>query len=340
MATSHSRQFPLVEPRTIIGRSSTADLTLFDASVSGIHAEILRIEGNLYIRDLHSTNGTFVNGAPIRATTLLREGDVIRFAHVVFRVDAADATPPETPTCEEDAEFAHRLLQFDYLIHQEAIRPHYQPIVHLKDGSMHGYELLARSPVEGLENPAAMFEIAAKIGQETQLSELARKIGVGRIHMLGSNNELFVNTHPNEIVTNELLESLRTMRHLAPTALLTVEIHEAAVTNGDAMQRLKLLLDSLDIKIAYDDFGAGKARLTELTDFAPDYVKFDMGLIRNIDQASSARQSLVESLVKLVNELGVTSLAEGVETEAETNVCRAMGFHLAQGYYFGRPAPL
>jgi len=70
------------------------------------------------------------------------------------------------------------------------------------------------------------------------------------------------------------------------------------------------------------------------------FVKFDMGLIRGIDMASERKQKVVRDLVRLVTELGSVPLAEGVETEAEAEICRLMGFKLVQGYLTGKPVPV
>jgi EAL domain-containing protein (putative c-di-GMP-specific phosphodiesterase class I) len=98
-------------------------------------------------------------------------------------------------------------------------------------------------------------------------------------------------------------------------------------------------LRDLNIKIAYDDFGAGQNRLVELGNAAPDVMKFDMGLIRDIDKGPFERVKVLRSIVQVVLDLNVVPLAEGIETEAEAKVCLELGFQLAQGYYFGRPAP-
>jgi EAL domain-containing protein (putative c-di-GMP-specific phosphodiesterase class I) len=70
----------------------------------------------------------------------------------------------------------------------------------------------------------------------------------------------------------------------------------------------------------------------------PDYIKFDMGLIRGIDQAAGPRQTMLETLVKMVLDLGIVALAEGVETAGEGATCRQIGFQLAQGFHYGKPA--
>jgi EAL domain-containing protein (putative c-di-GMP-specific phosphodiesterase class I) len=91
------------------------------------------------------------------------------------------------------------------------------------------------------------------------------------------------------------------------------------------------------MKLAYDDFGAGQARLNELVEARPDYLKFDRKLIAGLDAANKNRQQLLESLVLMSRQLGIVTLAEGIETAGEAEACRRVGFELMQGYYFGRP---
>jgi EAL domain-containing protein (putative c-di-GMP-specific phosphodiesterase class I) len=74
-----------------------------------------------------------------------------------------------------------------------------------------------------------------------------------------------------------------------------------------------------------------------LADVPPDVIKFDMGLIRGLSQASEERQTMVRSLVRIVRELNVVPLAEGVESRDEAVACVSFGFELAQGFFFGRP---
>ncbi|HEX6962149.1 MAG TPA: EAL domain-containing protein, partial [Lacipirellula sp.] len=145
--------------------------------------------------------------------------------------------------------------------------------------------------------------------------------------------------HPAELAEHGVLEfSLRELRELAPQARLVLEIHEAAVTCVRQMREMRSLLNELNMGLAYDDFGAGQARIVELGECPPDYLKFDIDLIRDIDHASPERQKMLASLVSIVRDLGIASLAEGVETEAEHQACRQMGFNYAQGFYYGKPA--
>ena len=99
-------------------------------------------------------------------------------------------------------------------------------------------------------------------------------------------------------------------------------------------------LEEIGVDMAFDDFGVGQARLVELVDIHPSYVKFDMSLIRGIHFATDERRSLVESLAKMTHDINAIPLAEGIECEEERNTCIELGFQLGQGFYFGRPTPL
>ena len=83
-----------------------------------------------------------------------------------------------------------------------------------------------------------------------------------------------------------------------------------------------------------------EARLLELSEVPPDILKFDMRFVQKLDDASESKRHLLKSLVEIASDLGVKSLAEGVETGQEAEACIELGFTHAQGYYYGRPLPI
>ncbi|WP_197526403.1 EAL domain-containing protein [Botrimarina colliarenosi] len=322
---------------TLIGRTAETPITLGCSSVSKRHAVIGMEFGRPVLTDLESTNGTYVNGRPANQTPLA-DGDVVQFASKVFRV-GKPGTAEMGATAEGGSfSFAAALLQFEELMTGAGVAPHFQPIVRLPDGQIDGYELLARSNLEELRSPASMFSTAARLGQECALSELMRREGVRDALRLADCGNLFVNTHPKEIIQDRFLASLVELRELAPLLPITIEVHESAITDSESMQQFRQVLNGLSMQLAYDDFGAGQARLDELSDAPPDCLKFDIKLIRELDKATSARHGMVTTLVSMTRELGVTPLAEGVETLEEAQACYEVGFELAQGYFFGRPS--
>ena len=172
------------------------------------------------------------------------------------------------------------------------------------------------------------------------LSCLLRREGLRHGRALGAEAPLYLNTHPTEIGMPGLPEALRTLRDEFPDARVVLEIHEAAVTSPQVLSSLREHLQDLKIRLAYDDFGAGQARLLELADVPPDVIKFDLQMIHGLPDATPEKRQMVASLVQMVRSLGVVPLAEGVETLEEATVCQELGFELAQGYFFGYPAPV
>lgn len=335
---SVGQKFNVPVVATVIGRGGMHPITISCSSVSKQHCEIAMEEGRPVLTDLGSTNGTFVNGRPASRTPLAH-GDVVQVGARVFRVLKPQTGELIATTEGDSLPFATTLLEFEKLMEGEGLVPNFQPIVSLDDEHVEGYELLARSKLAELANPAKMFTAAERLGQECALSELVRREGVKEALRLSDCGNLFVNTHPREIVQDRFLASLAELRELASHLPITIEVHEAAVASAQDMLRFRSVLDELSMRLAYDDFGAGQARLQELSEATPDVLKFDIQLIRGLPTATPGRQAMVATLVRMTTELGIAALAEGVETADEAAYCKQLGFDQAQGYYYGRPAP-
>jgi len=322
----------------LVGRAPPAKIIVESPNVSKRHAMLSSTLKGVLVRDLGSTNGTFVNG--IRVTEhLCLAGDLLQFARSTFRAARREEMPGGATVEGGALSFAQSFLQFDQLMSGRGLLPVFQPIVDLKDASLVGYELLARSTHEQLRNPQTMFATAALLGQECSLSELMRREGARIVCASPSRPNLFVNTHPKEVITERLMQSLAELQAECGSLKITLEIHEGAVTDREQMRAFREFLRSRSMLLAYDDFGAGQARMDELAEVPPDYLKFDIKLIRDLDTASGARQLMIKSLVRMTLDLGICPLAEGIETAGEAAVCAEFGFELAQGYHFGRPQP-
>ncbi len=336
------RRIEVSDPPLTVGRQEGLGLTLPSASVSKSHAQIFEHAGDLWVRDLGSTNGTYVNGKPVETAVPLAENDILQFAKIVLRVGRDSMVTQSVQTvCHAIGDQALSLVQFDQLIQDESrIVPFFQPIVSIcADGySPHAYEVLGRSSLDGLTMPAQLFETAAKLNLETELSRIFRHQGLAAAARLDKATAIYLNTHPRELETGGLFKSLRELRAEFPEQHVVLEIHEAAVTDSDAIGRLRDVLTELDMGLAFDDFGAGQARLVELSEVQPDCLKFDMKLVQGIGQAPASRQQVVGTLIKMVNDLGIVSLVEGVESEEDHRVLQQMGAQLGQGFLYGYPA--
>ena len=339
------RRVPITPLPFVVGRQQDLPLPLNRTSISRQHAELFVNNGELYVRDLGSRNGTFVNRTRIDAAHHLRAGDVVHFGTCEFRIwndpiaESADYSETMEFKGTLPEHFAAGTREFLELLRFEAVECHYQPLVRLGDQCLFGYEMLGRGAMHGAPRmPSQLFAIAAECNMEGELSRLFRSAGVRGATKLDSGMEIFMNVHPVEMMNlSALLDSLAGFRKTYPTLQFTVEIHESLITDPASMRDFRARLKAMGIKIAYDDFGAGQARLMELSEVPPDYLKFDRSLIQDLHQAPSQRKQMVEMLVGYARGLGVTTLAEGIENEAEAAECVNLGFECAQGYFFGRP---
>lgn len=319
-----------------IGRNSACNLTVSDPTVSGRHAELITIDQDLFIRDLNSTNGTLLNGRRIQNLTGLRPGDVLHFGSVMFTLNSSDSDQSEATMMADVSGEALAQLQFDKLLKRPALKPYYQPIVRLEDHSRIGFEVLSRSTLLGLETPDKMFRIAAQRTAEVELSVVCRHEGLRVGEAMGNQIQFYLNTHPAELKSLQLFDSLTSMREDFPLMNIVIEVHEAAVASTAFLKDLRNVVSNLGMQLAYDDFGAGQARLKELFDVPPDVLKFDVKFVNGLPFASPQQRATIQSLVRIVKDLDVTPLAEGVETAEEAACCFELGFELAQGYLFGR----
>jgi EAL domain-containing protein (putative c-di-GMP-specific phosphodiesterase class I) len=249
----------------------------------------------------------------------------------------ATADPRSHTRRENLGDQALALVQFERLFQPNGIVPHVQPIVELASRKMVAYEVLARSRLIGLEMPKAMFDTAAELGLATELSEAIRLQAISESSLLPSCPHLFLNTYPNEVCSARFIEHCALLRRQASSLRMTIEVHETAITNIDQMVRLRKDLDDLNFTLAFDDFGVGQARLAELTAVNPRYLKFDRSMIQNIHAADASRKTMIASLVAMAKDIGITPLAECIETAEEVEACLELGFLLGQGYFFGHP---
>ncbi len=332
-----------------VGRKPGLELSLHSDAVSKEHAELYQEGDGLRVRDLNSKNGTFVNRDRI-VEAPVREGDIIHFAQLEFRLGRQELEEPEglmEPSTVSITDmalpqgFIEGTRDLPELLRERMVTTLFQPIVSLPGGAITGYEALGRGRHPRLpEGPIELFHIASAVGAEAELSRLFRRKALELVAGRRDLPTLFLNTHPKELEQAGLLNSLVEAKRLAPHLRLTLEIHEGALADPASIDGLRTQLAKIGIGLAYDDFGAGQARLLELAEVPPHYLKFDMRFIHLIDQAPPSRRRLLNSLVSVARDLLVYTVAEGVETEAEADVCSKIGFTHAQGYHFGRPRPV
>lgn len=339
-----ARRYDLTELPTVIGREEDCQLQLNSNSMSRQHARFDTENGQLTLTDLGSTNGTFVNRQRIEQPTPVQAGYILHFGNHEFRLmaeEVAERGPEATRLRDTDQlpnQFPLHTEDFFELLREKQVRGFMQ-VITTSEGTPFAYELLGRGSNAVLgESPGVLFKLAETLESEVALSQLFRQRCFEDASLAGLTMPLFFNTHPEETRDfDTLLAELQRLKKLFPQLNLVFEVHEAAITDLDAMAEVRRELDKLNIGLAYDDFGAGQTRLLELVDVPPDYLKFDITLVRNLRNIDSPRYQLLNTLNTMISGLGIRTLAEGIETEETAELCRTIGIDYFQGFLFGRP---
>jgi EAL domain-containing protein (putative c-di-GMP-specific phosphodiesterase class I) len=232
------------------------------------------------------------------------------------------------------------------MLEADRLTVHFQPIVDLSaPHEAFAYECLVRGVDDAgtLVPPDALFSAANASGQLFQLDRAARLAAIRGAARHGLETRVFINFTPNAVYHAAFC--LRTTVAAVQEAGLRPQQVVFEVTESEEIDDVDHLLGILDVyrasgfAVALDDLGAGYSSLNLLTRLRPDYVKLDRALVSGVD-ADAYKGGVVEQLLALARRLGIRSVAEGVETEAELAWLCARGADLAQGYLFAPPAAL
>ncbi len=221
-----------------------------------------------------------------------------------------------------------------------------QPKVSIADGYLVGVESLIRwqHPELGLLPPDMFIPEAENTWLIHPLSLFAVKEGLAQIKCMASGGydmklaiNLTAHAIQDRILIARLIKSVREMG--IDAALLEIEITERFLLREfDVAREILGALKKMGASIAIDDFGSGYSSVHYLQELPIDTVKIDQSLIVNITSSELSR-SLVQHMIEFNRELGITTVAEGVETEEQFGLLGGMGCDVAQGYYIGKPLP-
>lgn len=227
------------------------------------------------------------------------------------------------------------------MIREDRLTAVFQPIVGTHDRQVFGYESLLRGVDEGeLVGPLSIFSAAGGCGLMCQIDEAARWIAIREAARHALRSKIFINFAPTEVddplvclrKTVELLDDLGIAHDQVVFEIVESErIHD--------LPRLQWLLNRYreqEFTVALDDVGAGYSTLTVLQGVRPDYSKLDAQLVRNVD-TDSYKAVLLTKLLEANRELGVKTIAEGVESVGEYEWLREHGADFIQGFYVARP---
>jgi Amt family ammonium transporter len=223
----------------------------------------------------------------------------------------------------------------------------YQPIFGFDDNRIIGLEALIRwvHPEHGIIYPLKFIPKAEEIGLINQIgnwviSESCRQIKDWKAAMPGFEDiELSINISGQQFLQPDFVDTIRGIIHdhdIAP-GILKFELTESVlIKNSVSSIKTLLALKDIGIKLALDDFGTGYSSFAYLQQFPLDDLKIDMSFIQKLE-VDSETYEIVKSIVGLTKKLGLNAVAEGVETEAQFNKVKRLGFDMVQGFWIAEP---
>lgn len=226
---------------------------------------------------------------------------------------------------------------------EEEIIPHFQPIVALRSGQLAGFEVLARwqHPIRGLILPAEFIPLAEETGLIGDLTD--RIVLNACIAAAGWPEHVTLSVNISPVQLHDLTLPRRLSRIIEGTAFplsrIVLEITESALIQNPARgHKIITELKALGLQIAQDDFGTGYSSLRQLQSLPFDRLKVDASFVRSMTYRRASRK-IVAAVIGLGLSLGLSTVAEGVETQQQADMLAALGCDLGQGWWYGRPVP-
>jgi diguanylate cyclase (GGDEF)-like protein len=227
---------------------------------------------------------------------------------------------------------------------------HYQPVVALGDGRVEGFEALVRwnHPERGLVLPGDFIPLAEQMQLIGALGRLVRQAACEQLaawrSQLSDDSTLWmsVNVSGLEFARHEFGRELRVLLRTArlPARALRLEITESVLMDSD--ERIAATLDDLrrlGLSLDIDDFGTGYSSLSYLQQLPVNALKIDRAFVARLGR-HERDEAFVETILVLARKLGLTVVAEGVETKEQLAILRRLGCDAAQGFLFSRAVPV
>jgi diguanylate cyclase (GGDEF)-like protein/PAS domain S-box-containing protein len=326
---------------------------LADGGASGIEAVIERVHG-AFSRPVPTRNGPVTVTGSVGVAVARDPGvdaeDLIRDADVALRrAKSKGRGNAEVFDAALAAEVRARLelaAQLRGALQRQELRVVFQPLVAMSDGSPIGCEALLRwdHPSRGELLPGAFLRIAEDDGLIVPigawvLEQSCRQLAAWRAE--GRDLWMSVNVSARQLGEADFVAVVeRALRETGvPASAICLEVTETTVLRRPDMARLTLhALRRLGVRVALDDFGLGYSSLTHLKALPVDVVKVDRSFVADLVRSTEDR-AVVEAVLTLARRMGLTVVAEGVETADQDALLREMGCPVVQGYLYGRPVP-
>jgi diguanylate cyclase (GGDEF)-like protein/PAS domain S-box-containing protein len=238
---------------------------------------------------------------------------------------------------------ARRQLEHDlrHAVENNQLELHYQPLVNCVSGKVEGFEALLRwhHPKHGMMRPGEFIPLAEETGLIIKIGQWVIETACEAAAKWIEPHRLAVNISPIQFRKSDLVQIVS---DALASAGLPGERLEIEITEGILMEDTERAIEVLSalreqgVRIALDDFGTGYSSLSYLRSFTLDKLKIDRSFIKELGQSPES-EIIVRTIIGLAHNLGLSIVAEGVETPQQLSILRDLTCDQLQGYLFGRP---
>ena len=290
----------------------------------------------------------FVTGSPHLSTAmqavefgafryLLKPVDPAQLIEVVERAvrihKLADIKRQAKAYLDKEQEGEHQGLAERFSRALDGLELAFQPIVRWPQKRLVAYEALLRTSEVSFPRPEKLVHAAETLGRVHELGRAIRTRAANR--MQRSSMRLFVNLHSEELLDDALYDPKAPLSLIAKRTVLEITERAGLDRVPDVRARIDRL-KRMGFSVAVDDLGAGYSGLSSFVQLDPEVAKLDIALVRNLHREPTKRK-LVRTITSLCKELGITVLAEGIESREERDALEGLGCDLQQGFLFARP---
>jgi EAL domain-containing protein (putative c-di-GMP-specific phosphodiesterase class I) len=279
---------------------------------------------------------------PLRRLLTHLESDDLR---VLFKAGAGDLTTADFPRVHSFTQFSvvTQSTWLNELLTERRLTSVFQPIVEAAaPHRVFGREALLRGVTRqsAVLYPSYIFDVARGCGMLPQVDLAARQAAIDGVLRDGVGERVFINVSP-AAVADPLATLDATMRMLAlariePTRVVFEVVESDRLADVPAFRRALDTYREAGFRVALDDVGAGYSSLNLLHQLRPDFIKLDMELVRGVD-ADPVKGLIAQKIVEIATQLGIETIAEGIETPEELGWVQASGARYAQGHLIAKP---
>lgn len=323
----------------IVARATIPSAVLYDVSLT----DSFRFEGLDFLggRPRRAMPVILMSGnmTPEIAAEALRRG-AAGVLQKPFDGDALRRLLPPASASEKRAVITVPTL--DEVLRSDELRPVFQPVICLSDGTVIGYESLARfGETSPWRRPDLLFDYAERLGRVHELEAACVAKTLRKAPALGDGCGIFLNIHPHALSGDGAFASnllrLAAENEIAPTRLV-IELteHRALGRDGVTISAIEQL-HAAGIRFAFDDVGSAHSHLARIDAVRPSFLKISQDFGTGFENHST-RTNVVQNLHRLATDIGADLILEGIETRGTAEAARDLGIQYGQGYYYGRPA--